>query len=266
VRFLLRPWDVSLKNEKEKKNEKIFTVFCMALLLFGFMASIVTAGSPAPVILGTAGNYVILSKTGISAVPTCTITGDIGASPIDRGGLTGWSETMDQSNLFSTSAQVTGKLFAADYFAPTPANLTKAVGDMEAAYVNAAGRTNPDFTELGAGDISGMTLAPGIYKWSNTVAINKNVTLRGGPNDVWIFQVAGGLSQASATRSVLAGGARAKNIFWQSAGVVALGTSAHLKGIVLGATGITLNTGATVNGRLLSQTAVTLIMNTVTAP
>jgi len=246
--------------------KKIFTVFCMTLLLVGFMASVVSAGSPAPVILGTAGNYVILAKTGISAVPKCTITGNIGVSPITSNGLTGWSETMDQTESFSTSAQVTGKLFAANYSAPTPATLTKAVLDMQAAYLNATGRTNPDFIELGGGDISGLTLAPGLYKWSNTVVINGNVTLHGGPNAIWIFQIAGGITQASAARIILAGGAQAKNIFWQSAGVVALGTTAHFEGIVLGATGITLNTGATVNGRLFSQTAVTLIMNTITAP
>jgi len=231
------------------------------------MAVVVSAGIHRyPVDLGMAGNFVILAKTGISAVPTCTIIGDIAVCPIDRSGLTGWSEIVDPSNVFSTSAQVNGKLFAADYALPTSFILVKAVNNMKTAYDDAARRTNPDFTELGAGDISGLTLAPALYKWSNTVVIKGNVTLHGGPNDVWIFQVAGGLSQASATRIVLAGGARAKNIFWQSAGVVALGTSAHLKGIVLGATGITLNTGATVNGRLLSQTAVTLIMNTVTAP
>ena len=246
--------------------KKIFTVFCMTLLLVGFMASVVTAGSPASVTLGTAGNYVILAKAGISTVPKCKITGDIGVSPIARGGLTGWSEKMDQSKSFSKSAQVTGKLFAADYSAPTPANLTTAVLDMQAAYLNAAGRTNPDFTELGAGDISGLTLAPGLYKWSTVVLIKGNVTLYGGPNDVWIFQIAKGITQASATSIILAGGAQAKNIFWQTAGVVALGTTAHFEGIVLGATGITLKTGATVNGRLFAQTAVTLQMNTITAP
>ena len=246
--------------------KKIFTVFCMTLLLVGSMVSVVTAAGPAAVNLGTAGNYVILAKTGVSSVPKCTITGDIGVSPMGSGALTGWSESIDRSNIFSTSAQVTGKLFAADYSTPTPANLTRAVLDMQAAYLNAAGRNNPDFIELGAGDISGLTLAPGLYKWGTAVSINGNVTIHGGPNDVWIFQIAKGITQASATRIILSGGAQARNIFWQSAGVVALGTTAHFEGIILGATGVTLNTGATVNGRLFAQTAVTLIMNTITVP
>ena len=138
---------------------------------------------------------------------------------------------------------------------------------MGTAYSDAAGRTNPaPVTELGGGEIGGLTLAPGLYKWGTGVLITTDVTLSGGPNDVWIFQIAGGLTQASATKVILTGGALAKNVFWQAAGVVALGTTAHFEGIVLSATAITLNTGATVNGRLLSQTNVTLINNTVTQP
>ena len=134
---------------------------------------------------------------------------------------------------------------------------------MQAAYVNAAGRKNPDHTELYSGNIGGRTLSPGLYKWSNTVRIPRNVTLRGGVEDVWIFQIAGGLTQASATRVVLTGGALAKHVFWQVAGVVAIGTTAHLEGVVLSKTAITLKTGASVNGSLLAQTAVTLQSNRV---
>jgi hypothetical protein len=149
---------------------------------------------------------------------------------------------------------------------PTPANLTTAVGDMETAYTDAAGRPGPNFTELGAGDISGLTLVPGLYKWGTGVSINTNVTLKGGPNDVWIFQIAGGITQANGTRITLINGALPKNIFWQSFGIVALGTTAHFEGVILSKTAITLNTGATINGRLLAQTAVTLNASTVTQP
>jgi hypothetical protein len=58
----------------------------------------------------------------------------------------------------------------------------------------------------------------------------------------------------------------AKNVFWQVAGAVTLGTTAHFEGVVLGKTMIAVNTGASVHGRLLAQTAVTLQMNKVTAP
>ena len=221
--------------------------------------------SPAPVNLGGAGDFVILSKSGISTVPQSAITGNIGVSPIARGGMTGFSETMDGTNSFSQATQVVGKMFAADYAGTTPTVLGLAVLDMQAAYTDAAGRA-PDFIELASGNIGGLTLSPGTYKWSGVVSILSDVTLNGGPNDVFIFQIAGGINQASATRVTLTGGARPQNILWQSAGVVAINTTAHFEGIVLAQTGITLATGATVNGRLLAQTAVTLQMNAVTQP
>jgi hypothetical protein len=137
---------------------------------------------------------------------------------------------------------------------------------MGLAYDDAAGRVQPDFIGLGAGQIGGLTLAPGLYNWSTGVLISKDVTLSGGPDDVWIFQVAGTLNQANATHVTLAGGALAKNIFWQVAGAVTLGTTAHFEGVILAKTMIAVNTGASVNGRLLAQTAVTLQMNAVTQP
>ena len=220
---------------------------------------------PAPVVLGTAGNYVILAKTGISNVPTSAITGDLGLSPAAASFLTGWALVADSTNIFATSAQVTGKVYAANYAPPTPSNLTTAVNNMLTAYTDAAGRA-PDYTELGAGNIGGMTLPPATYKWSTGVLIPTNVTLNGGPNDVWIFQIAKGITMASGAKVILTGGALPQNIFWQSAGVVAIGTTAHMEGVILSQTGITLNTGASVNGRLLAQTAVTLKSNAVTQP
>jgi hypothetical protein len=113
-----------------------------------------------------------------------------------------------------------------------------------------------------------MTLAPGLYKWSTDLTIPTDVTFSGGPNDVWIFQIAGNISIAGAKSVILSGGAQARNIFWQVAGGVgvALGTTSHFEGIILTQAGITLQTGASINGRLLAQTAVTLDANTVTVP
>jgi hypothetical protein len=216
--------------------------------------------------LGTARNYVILAKSGISTVPSSAITGNLGVSPVSATAITGFSLTADASNVFSTSPQVTGRVFAANYAAPTPSNLTTAVLDMQTAYTDAAGRA-PGVTNLGAGDISGMTLAPGVYKWTTGVQINAGgVTLSGSATDVWIFQIAGNLTQASATNVTLAGGALAKNIFWQTFGVADIGTTAHFEGIILSQTSINMGTGASINGRLLAQTAVTLDQNAVTQP
>jgi hypothetical protein len=233
---------------------------------WSFTTRAATALGPQPVDLGLAGNFVILAKSGISTVPASAVAGDIGVSPIDQTAITGFSETADASNTFSTSPQVTGKIYAADYTEPTPTNLTTAVLNMQAAYTDAAGRPLPDFTELGAGEIGGLTLVPGLYKWGTGVSISTDVTLSGGPNDVWIFQIAGDLTMAAAKNVTLAGGALAKNIFWQTFGAVALDTTAHFEGVILSQTAITLNTGASVNGRLLSQTAVTLDQNAVTQP
>lgn len=226
------------------------------------------AASPAPVDLGMAGNFAILAKTGISTVPPSAVTGDLGVSPIDSTAVTGFSLTQDSTTRFSTSPQVTGKIYAANYSSPTPANLTTAVSDMQTAFTDAAGRSLPDFTELGTGNIGGMTLAPGLYKWGTGVTIPTDVTLSGSPNDVWIFQIAGNITMASDKSVFLSGGAQAKNIFWQVSGGVGvdIGTGAHFEGIILAEKAINFQTGASINGRLLSQTAVTLDANRVTIP
>ncbi|WP_415396561.1 ice-binding family protein [Sulfurimonas sp. CS5] len=237
--------------------------------VWSFTTGTTAVTSLAPVNLGTAGGFVILDKTGISTTGTTAITGDIGVSPAAQSYITGFSETLDSTNTFATSSLVTGKIYAADMAAPTPSNMTTAVSDMEIAYTDAAGRTTPDFTELGAGDVSGMTLAPGLYKWGTGLLItNVGVTISGGATDVWIFQISGDLTLNNGAIVTLAGGALAKNIFWQVAGGtgVTFGTTADFKGIVLAQKGIVVNNGATVKGRLLAQTAVTLDANAVTQP
>ena len=215
--------------------------------------------------LGLAGNYVILAKTGISTVPNSVITGNIGVSPIDATALTGFSLIADSTNEFSTSTQVTGKAYASNYTSPTPENLTTAISNMQTAYTNAAGRA-ANYTELHSGDLSGKTLTAGVYKWGTGVLINSDVTLHGTSNDVWIFQISEGITQANNTKLILTGGAQAKNIFWQTAETVSIGTGSHFEGNILSMTNITLGTNASIIGRLLAQTAVTLDASTVVTP
>jgi hypothetical protein len=215
--------------------------------------------------LGKAGNYVILAKSGISTVPTSAVTGNLGISPAAASFITGFSLIADSTNVFSTAPQVTGQVYAADYALPTPSNLTTAVGDMELAFTDAAGRA-PGVTELGAGNVGGMTLAPGVYKWGTGLLIPTDVTLTGSATDVWIFQIAQNLTMSSAAKILLAGGAMPKNVFWQVAGLVDLGTTAHCEGIVMTQTSVTLRTGASINGRLLAQTAVTIDGSAVVEP
>ena len=240
---------------------KTFIAGIMAFALFAFGGSaFAEAPGPAPVNLGTAGNFVILTKTGITDVPTSKITGDVGTSPI-----TGAADLL-------TCTEVTGAVYSADAAGPAPcrvtdpARLTAAVLDMQNAYTDAAGRTSPDFTELGAGNIGGMTLRPGLYKWSTGVRMPTDVTLSGGPNDVWIFQISKNFKVSNGVAVHLSGGAQAKNIFWQLAGLATFGTTSHVEGIVLSKTMIAVQTGATIKGRLFAQTAVTLQMNVVKQP
>ena len=222
--------------------------------------------SPIPVDLGTAGNFTILAKTGISTTGTTSIVGDIGVSPDFATSLTGFGQILDGSGTFSTSSLVTGKVYAANYTPPTPTYVGTAVSDMQAAYTDAAGRT-ADATGLGtAGNIGGLTFTTGVYAWSTGVTIPTDVTLSGSASDVWIFQIAGTLDISAGKKVTLIGGALAKNIFWQVADVTTLEPTSEFKGIILDQTLIAMQDGATLDGRALAQSAVTLIGDKVTAP
>lgn len=223
------------------------------------------ANSTLPVDLASAGDFVILAKTAITNVPTSAITGDLGISPAKAAGITGFPLTLDPSGEFATTPEVTGRIYASDYAVPTPAKMASAILDMQSAYTEAASRI-PDVTEVGGVDIGGTTFDRGVYKWDGAVELSSDVTVKGSATDVWIFQVAGALTVKDSARIVLAGGARSKNIFWQASGAVLLEPAAHCEGVILTATAITLITGASVNGRLLAQTAVTLGANAIAEP
>ena len=237
------------------------------IVVLGFFATVTSqAAGPAIVNLGTAGNFAILAKTGISTTGTTQIWGDIGASPIDSTAITGFGLILDASGTFSTSSLVIGSVYAADYTEPTPTMLTTAVLDMETAYTDAAGRA-PDYTNLYAGDVTGQTLTPGCYVWSTGVLVSAaGVTISGAAADVWIFQIAQDLTVENGAIVTLSGGAVASNIFWQVAGQATLGTTVAMKGVILCQTAITMSTGATLEGRALAQTAVTMDSNSVYTP
>jgi hypothetical protein len=223
---------------------------------------------PVPVVvptipLLTAANYKVLAKSGITNVPTSSIGGAMGVSPIASTAITGFSLVLDVGGAFATSAQVTGHVTAANYAAPTPATLTQAVSDMQAAYTAAAG-TAPNFVEYHAGLLNGDVLVPGCYKWSTGVTISGDITLQGGASDVFIFEIAGVLSLAVAKHIILSGGVLASNVFWQVAGNTAIGAAANFEGVILCATDITLGHAATMTGQCLSQTAVNFDDNTLT--
>lgn len=215
--------------------------------------------------LGKAGEFAILAKTGVSTVPGSNITGNVGVSPAAATYITGFSLIADSSNTFSRSTQVTGQVFAANYTAPTPSRMTTSVSNMETAFTDASGRA-AGVTELGAGNISGRTLSKGVYKWGTGLLMTTDVTLDGSATDVFVFQIAKDLTMSSGAKIHLTGGVLSKNVFWQVSGKVDLGTTAHIEGIVLSQTSITLHTGASANGRLLAQTAVIIDHSVIVQP
>ena len=218
-----------------------------------------------PVNLGTAGTFAILTKTGITTTGVTSITGDMGTSPIAVTAITGFGLMLAASGTHSTSSLVTGNVYGASHAVPTPSNLGTAVFDMETAYLNAEGRqgATQDKAELNSGSVEGLTLTPGLYKWSSNVGFTSSVTFAGSDTDIWILQIAGDVVVGSGAEVFLTDGALAENIFWQVAGYVDVGTTAKVKGVFLVKTHMAFKTGSSLNGAALAQTAVTLDATTI---
>jgi hypothetical protein len=240
-------------------------------LLLLSVAALVNAAKADPILaevdLKTAGDFVILAKTGISTVPASVVTGNIAVSPITVAAITGFGLILDSSGTFSTASQLIGQAYGPDYVSPTPSVLTTAVGDMETAYTDAAGRPNdadPAKINLGSGIIGGMTLQTGVYTFDVDITIGSDLYFSGTDTDVFILRTTGSVVQAAGTKVILQGGVLAKNIFWQVAGEVIVRAGAHLEGVLLVKTAAVFNTGASLNGRILVQTAVTLQMAVIT--
>jgi hypothetical protein len=207
------------------------------------------AAGPDPVNLGSTGHFTILAGAGITTTGSGIINGDIGTSPIAG------------SAIHLTQAQVNGTIYAVDASGPAgsvvdPGLLTTAKGDLTIAYIDARDRTpvpTDDFLNPGAGNLGGLNLVPGLYKFTSTAYITgADATLTGGPDDVWIFQCASDLIVGNGIKVILAGGARAKNIYWQVGTSATIGTTAVFKGTILADQAIVMNTGSTMEGRALA--------------
>jgi hypothetical protein len=216
--------------------------------------------------LGSASNYAILAKTGISTVPNSSIYGHVAVSPNNGAAMTGFSMVMDPSGQWSTSSLINGNAYAADYAAATASELTAAVSDMETAYNDAAGRTNGDLarTNIGAGDISGEILTPGVYTFTIPIHFSADIAFQGDENDVFIIQTTESLQQDAGTKVLLLGGVQAKNIFWQVATSASVGADAQMQGVLLAKTDVVFMAGSYLNGRVLAQTACNLQEATIT--
>jgi hypothetical protein len=208
------------------------------------------AAGPAPVDLRSAAHFAILAASEISSTGGGIVEGDVGLSPTTGAAITGL-----------TTNRVTGIIYAVNAAGPTgsvmdPGLLVTAKVDLVTAYDDAAGRTPPDFVDPGSGNIGGMTLAPGLYKFTSSASITgSDVTLEGGANDVWIFQIGSTLTGGADGRKViLAGGAQARNIFWQVGTSATLGTGCEFKGTLMAKVSITMDVGSTMEGRALAST------------
>ena len=216
---------------------------------------------PAPVALGTAGNFVILAQAGITDIPTSAILGDLGLYPATGANITGVSCSEITGTVFSRDAASGPGAPCTSFNQSTALNI--AINDKGTAYTDAGSRA-PDYTELATGSLGGLNLAPATYKFSTGVSITSDLTLTGGANDVWIFQIAQGLSIAAGVRVTLAGGALPEHVFWQVVAAADLGTTSAIQGTIISATSIVVKTGASVTGKLLAGTNVTLDHNAIT--
>jgi hypothetical protein len=213
--------------------------------------------------LGSTTGFVILAGSLISNIPTSALTGNIGLSPAAGSEITGFS-----------ASEITGTTYTVDASGPAGSvqdanGLTVAKGDLTTAYNDAAGRVSTDIVLL-AGNIGGLTLTPGLYKSNGSLEISSgDVTFDalGDPSAVFIVQVASSLNTTSGRKVFLSGGALASNIFWQVGTSATLGTTSSFKGVIMADQSISMNTGATIEGRLFARiAAVTLNSNTIVKP
>ena len=218
--------------------------------------------------LGTAGNFTILAKTGISTVPPSIINGDVGVSPIAASAMTGFNLVLHSSTTYSTSEQIIGRAYASNYAVPTPTKMTTAIGDMGTAYSDAAGRVASPIANVNnkAGLISGTIFTTGVYTWDTDVTFDSDIYINGAADDRFIFSTTGNIIAGSGAKVILQGGAVASNIVWRSAGYLEAGTDSQLEGIFLVFNEAIFKTRSSLNGRVLAQKAVTLDMAIITEP
>lgn len=198
--------------------------------------------SQATVELGGASNLAILAGSAITNTGATSVTGNMALSP--GSSIGGFPPGI-----------LVGVIHINDEIA------TQAKLDLTAAYNDAAGRTTTDIVTL-SGNIGGLTLTPGLYKSTSSLAISSGdltFDAKGNVDAVFIIQIASSLTVTSGRQVFLAGGAKASNIFWQVGSSATFGTTSVFKGTLMVMQSITFNTGATLDGRALARTG-TVIM------
>jgi uncharacterized protein YdeI (BOF family) len=232
------------------------------LLILGFMNLSVSYSIPI-LDLKSTSNFIILAGSTVTGLSPFNIKGDVGLSPAAGSNITGF----DGSN-------VDGTLYVVDASGPAGSVINSvllqtAKSDLTTAYNDAAGRTpvpTGTFLNPGSGNLGGLNLVPGLYKFTSDCQITgSDLTLTGNATDVWIFQIATSLNLGSGIKITLSGGAQASNIFWQVGSSATLGTYSTFQGSILADQSISLSTGASMDGRALAFTgAVTMQSGVVT--
>ncbi|MEX1261886.1 MAG: ice-binding family protein [Balneolaceae bacterium] len=217
--------------------------------------------------LGSAGNYVVLANV-IHNETTSDISGESGEVEEDEDGMgMNEEETTTEGAQTDTTDNEDGGMFSDDNETQTAAgDPNQALEDLRSAYEEVEQLSNPDFEDVFEGEISGKTLTPGLYKWSNTVEIDSVVTLSGSAEDIWVFQVSEDLNLNEDVEIQLEDGAVPENVIWQVAGQVALRSGSHAEGVLLTMNQINLENGASVNGRMLAVNDISMDQNTITEP
>jgi len=242
-----------IKNANKNKKEKIMNISCSAKMGFVVAAAIFLhhdATATPTVNLGTDSSFAVLSGAGITvagAVNTTVITGDIGTFPT--------TTIVGLGNVVLNGANQAGD-----------AVTQNAKNDLVTAYNDAAGRS-ATVSYAPIHDLGGATLVSGVYQDATAFNLTGTLTLdaKGDPNALWVFQAGSTLTTASASKIVLIGGAQACHVFWQIGTSATLGSGSQFEGNILAMSAITLDTGATVDGRLLARNgAVSLNDNTIT--
>jgi hypothetical protein len=205
--------------------------------------------------LGTAANFAVLAGATVTSTGNTEVTGNLGVWA--GAAVTGFAGIAPGG-----PGIVHGSMHAGD------ATAQIAQGDLTTAFNDAAGRTLAP-VDVANADLGGRTLAPGLYKSTGTLALTGTVTLdaQGDANGVWIFQIASSLDTATGSAVVLAGGAKASNVYWQVGTSATLGTTTAFKGTIMADQSITLANGATLDGRALARIAsVTMDSNVIKIP
>ncbi len=224
-----------------------------------------------PVPLGSCFEFAILASSEITNIPTSTIVGDVGLTPDSGGNISGFA-------MPAICPEVTGTIYTVDVAGPAcsvmdPTLLLDAKSDAEIAFIDARAAARGTPISI-SGNLDGLTLYPGLYESGSSLEISPGGILYldalGDENAVFIIRSATSITTESTSQVVLAGDAKASNVFWTAGSTVTLGTNSIMKGTLIAGTSISLLTGASLEGRALNQGAsagaITLDQSTITVP